>query len=300
MNQARLYPGLVMGAYQAMREGAQPVVPRARPPRPAGEVGDALVVVSANLWHDWPRHRRLPERLEAFARLVEQEGAQVVLLQEVARTRDLYADAWLADRLGMAYVYARVNGHEDSLGFEEGLAVLSRFPLIASRNLELRPSIQPFVRRMALGAQLALNEVDLWFVSTHLSLINWFNATQFPQLHRWISSLSANGPAIIGGDFNAGERSTQIHKARQKWMDPFRMLHPDVDGATHTLRFPCRLGWRRRRLDYIFFHPGEGAWNVQEARHLTAPLESHSDHLAVLVRMAPQSDPAQARVRPLA
>jgi endonuclease/exonuclease/phosphatase family metal-dependent hydrolase len=275
-----------------MYEGAEPVVQRAQPPRPAGSEEDALVVVSANLWHDWPRHRRLPERLESFARLVEREGAQVVLLQEVARTRDLYVDSWLADRLGMAYVYTRVNGHEDSLGFEEGLAVLSRFPLVASKKLELKPSVKPFMRRMALGAQLTVGDVDLWFVSTHLSLLHWFNASQLPQLHQWVANLSTSRPAIIGGDFNAGERSSQIHHARERWLDPFRMLHPYADGATHTFRFPCMLGRRKRRLDYIFFHPGERTWNVQEARHLTAPLERHSDHLAVMVRVAPGTNPA--------
>ncbi len=70
-----------------------------------------LTVLSANLWHDWPRFRRIKERLEDFARLAEREQADVILLQEVARTRAIRADEWLADRLGMVSVYSRANGH---------------------------------------------------------------------------------------------------------------------------------------------------------------------------------------------
>ncbi len=44
-----------------------------------------LTVVSANLWHDWPRFRRLKERLEVFVRLIEEQQADLILLQEVAR-----------------------------------------------------------------------------------------------------------------------------------------------------------------------------------------------------------------------
>jgi hypothetical protein len=88
----------------------------------------SLVVLSANLWHDWPRFRNIENRLEFFVRLVEQENADVILLQEIARTRSLKVDQWLADRLNMSYVYSRANGSEN-IGFEEGLGVFSRFKM---------------------------------------------------------------------------------------------------------------------------------------------------------------------------
>ena len=82
-----------------------------------------LTVVSANLWHDWPRQQRWPERLEAFAELVEAEEADVILLQEVARTSTLKADVWLAERLGLAMAYARANCDLDAIRFAEGGSV---------------------------------------------------------------------------------------------------------------------------------------------------------------------------------
>ena len=92
---------------------------RATPSQPVLKECGMLTVLSANLWHDWPRRRGWPQRLEALAQLVEAEGADIVLLQEVARTPALRADEWLARRLGMAYAYARANGHEAAIGFEE-------------------------------------------------------------------------------------------------------------------------------------------------------------------------------------
>jgi endonuclease/exonuclease/phosphatase family metal-dependent hydrolase len=272
-----------------MKGNFRPAARRVPASRREDVESDPFVVISANLWHDWPRHRRLPERLESFARLVEQEQAQVVLLQEVARTRDLVSDVWLADRLGMAYVYARVNGQQDALGFEEGLAILSRHPLKSSQSVELHPSLRPFARRMALAAQLETSVFDFWVVSTHLSLLNWINASHVSHLRSWVDGMCPV-PTFIGGDFNAGERSPQIQEVRRTWMDPFRMLNPLTDGTTHALNFPLRFGSRRRRLDYIFFQPGDGAWNVQDARHLHSPAERHSDHSAVLVQMAPVAD----------
>ena len=63
-------------------------------PVPVKECKDVMTVISANLWHDFPRHRGLQKRLEAFAQLVESKKADLVLLQEVARTKSFYADDW--------------------------------------------------------------------------------------------------------------------------------------------------------------------------------------------------------------
>ena len=62
---------------------------------PLEKCGDVMTVISANLWHDFPRHRGLQKRLESFAELVESEKADLVMLQEVSRTKSFYADEWL-------------------------------------------------------------------------------------------------------------------------------------------------------------------------------------------------------------
>jgi len=168
---------------------------------------DTLTVVTANLWHDWPRHRQLAERLESFARLVEAERADVVLLQEVARTPAVRADDWLARRLGMACVYARANGHADAIGFEEGLAVISRFPLARTRLRHLGASANPFVRRLALSAVVQAPFGEFLAFSVHLGLLRRQNSQQLSHLQSWVLEIASGRAALIGGDFNAHEHS---------------------------------------------------------------------------------------------
>jgi endonuclease/exonuclease/phosphatase family metal-dependent hydrolase len=255
---------------------------RAQPTRPNPKSRPSLTVLSANLWHDWPRHRRLLHRLEAVAQLIEIEDVEVALLQEVVRTPDLRADAWLADRLRMAYVYSRANGHETAAGFEEGLAILSRYPLSIPSLTELKPST-PFTRRLGLGVQVDTSWGPWQAFSVHLGLIPGQNAAQIAHLHQWVNDTAGSLPTLIGGDFNTHEDSPQISRMQQHWIDTFRWRHPQIQGNTHEIRWPWG-GKRRRRLDYLFLRPGAHRWQILEARHLDAPGGPHSDHRAVLTR----------------
>ena len=114
------------------------------------------------------------------------------------------------------------------------------------------------------------------------------NTEQLAHLRAWVGEVAGARGALIGGDFNAHERSSHIAQTQRLWLDTFRHLHPHADGTTHELRWPGRLLLGRRRLDYIFLHPGERRWSVLEARHVDAPGGPHSDHRAVLARLAPE------------
>ncbi len=254
-------------------------------PRASYHRNAAITVLSANLWHDWPRHRRLMQRLEAFARLVETEEVDILLLQEVARTPDVYTDRWLAERLNMSYVYSRANGHHRGIGFEEGLAVFSRFPLKKPRLRHLEPTLRPFVHRLGLGVEVETPRIQLPVFSVHLSLLPSHNAAQVELLQDWVTSVAGSRSAIIGGDFNANEHAEQIEDMQQTWLDVYRHVNPKKDGTTHELRILLKGLASRRRLDYIFFSPGDHQWRILEAHHLDAPDGPHSDHRAVLARM---------------
>ena len=93
--------------------------------------------------------------------------------------------------------------------------------------------------------------------------------------------------ALVGGDFNAGERSRQIKGLQKKWLDTFRHLNPFADGATHELHWPWGKPFHRERLDYIFLKAQMNHWKILESRHLETLGEPHSDHQAVLLRLAP-------------
>jgi endonuclease/exonuclease/phosphatase family metal-dependent hydrolase len=246
-------------------------------PEPAAQ-RPTLTVLSANLWHDWPRQRRAQERLEAFARLVEAERVDVVLLQEVMRASLLHADERLADRLGMAYAYSRANGYRGGIGFEEGVAVFSRLPL---REPRAQPLGVPgwLVRRLALAVRVEAQPAPFWAVSAHLGMRPWRNATQVRHLIDWVDRIAEQEAALVGGDFNAPEWTPSIAAARRAWRDPFRELHPSADAATFE-RPPLRA-----RLDYVFLRDAGRAWHPIEARLVGGAGDGgHSDHRAVLVR----------------
>lgn len=252
---------------------------------PPGEC-QQLTVISANLWHAFPRFYRQNERLEDFVCMAKAQKADVLLLQEVTRRPGLRVDEWLAEQLGMAYVYSRANGHESAIGFEEGLAIFSRFPIHSLHIKQLGMKASAFVRRLALGAVIECPHRKMVLASVHLALNRRQNAHQLTQLYSWIHASAAGLPFIIGGDFNAPERSPQIKAAQSQWTDVYRHANPDGRGITHTIRGPAGSIIHQGRLDYIFLHPAGLDWRVLEAHHLDGCEGPHSDHRAVLARLA--------------
>lgn len=246
-----------------------------------------LTVISANLWHDWPQYRRSMKRLEAFSSLVEEHQADILLLQEVSRTTRFQTDEWLSQRLGMTSIYSRANGHQNGIGFEEGLAVFSRHPLGTPVLRQLSSESNPFVHRLALGTQVSSPCGKFLAFSVHLSINGRENTRQAEHLHHWVNNISETMPAVVGGDFNADEHSKSITSLRQKWVDTFRHLNPLADGTTHEIHWPWKKPLRRARLDYIFLKAEQAQWHLLDALHLETPGEKHSDHRAVLLRFAP-------------
>jgi endonuclease/exonuclease/phosphatase family metal-dependent hydrolase len=255
-------------------------------PVPAEGCG-VMNVMSANLWHDWPRFKDLKKRLEAFAELAESERVDLILLQEVARIPNFNTDEWLAERLKMAYVYSRANGSQ-KIGFEEGLGVYSRFPLKRLPYLrQMGQAHNPFSRRLALGVEVDTPCGEIVAFSAHLGLMRKQNAKQLRELHGWVNEIASGRSAIIAGDFNAPEHTHQIKNIRSHWLDTFREIHQNGYAATHEIRWPWGGVFLSHRLDYIFLQAGEPAWQVLDVQHLDAYDGPHSDHRAVLARFSP-------------
>jgi len=247
---------------------------------------DSIGVISANLWHDWPRFRLMPERLEAFACLVEDKNADILLLQEVTRKPDLRVDEWLAKRLRMDYVYSRANGHS-RIGFEEGVAIYSRFPLHSPNLLQLGKPGSLFVRRMGVSALVDTPCGSLHAFSVHLGIQKRDNARQISHLHHWVRQSAPHMDAVIGGDFNAHETSPLIKQTSSVWVDTYRQVNPTKDGHTHSLHWPWGGVMVRHRLDYIFLKSEMSDWQVADTQHMTTPGLAHSDHRLVYTRLVP-------------
>lgn len=243
-----------------------------------------ITILSANLWHDWPRNRRLKERLRCFVDLIKQEKVDLLLLQELTRTSEFEADKWLGDQLGMAYIYSRSNGNASEIGFEEGLAVFSRYPIKNHRLAQLSDQYNPFSRRMALGTCIETNGGEILAYSVHLGLLGQHNRKQFSRLKEWVEEQSGSIPAVIGGDFNAQENTAQIRSAKLSWQDSYRSQNPQGNGYSHEILWPWGKVLKRSRLDYLFLRRGDHSWRVDEARHLETDECPLSDHKPVLVK----------------
>lgn len=244
-------------------------------------------LITANLWHDFPRYKNITQRLEVFSRLAVEERADVLLLQEASRTPHLHVPEWIAHRLGMDFIYAPANGHP-AIGFEEGLAVASRYPLSKPMLRRLGGTSQrSLVHRLALGVSVETPCGSLQVFSVHLGLAARQNFRQLRDLRTWVDEFDPEIPVLIGGDFNAAEDSPQIRHARQSWIDTYRKINPYADATTHTLRWPWGSIIKQHRLDYMFFRNGSKSWQVLDSRHISSAEMPHSDHHAVFTKVAP-------------
>ncbi len=255
-----------------------------------------LRVVSLNMLHGFPNFKRLTLRVSLITGEIKRLDADVVLLQEVPWTRTAgNVAASLAEQLGYNYLFYRANGNKHLIFFEEGEAILSRFPLKDVVFAELRPPAGLFESRVALGATAITPMGDMTFFVAHLTDKDpKVNAGQAQSLKSFVEEY-AGGWAVVAGDFNAQEDSPQIIQLASLWQDTYRALHPGDPGLTCCID-DLQAGPTEpleERIDYIFlvhqngqlvsaehafdhpFHMVEGGWQWL------------SDHTGLMVETKP-------------
>jgi endonuclease/exonuclease/phosphatase family metal-dependent hydrolase len=241
-------------------------------------------VVTLNLLHGAPlpggRHARtsLEARLAWTSHRLADENPDVVLLQEAsASARQENTAMVLARHLGMAYVYARANPSRlfrvagvGRLSFEEGPAVLSRLPIVGYRTHRLSSVLSLFEQRLALEAVLEGPGARFSVFCVHLSARSAADRRhQIAQLVREVESTVHAHPVIVGGDFNAGERSHEIRLLTEVkgWIDSFRHLHGDDPGYTWGQALTSATATAGSRIDFLFSVPSrDERWEPRHSR----------------------------------
>ena len=254
-----------------------------------------LRIVSLNLLHGFPRFEDLAARLDVFVDQVQALDADIILLQEVPWNRSVRSAArYLAERLGMNYLYYRANGNRQAIFFEEGEAILSRFPLKSPVYLELRPRAGFFEQRVVLGADVETHIGDISVFVTHLT--HGEPGANFGQVDALLNEVQAHGllPKVIAGDFNASPNSSQVSKLSRSWIDVYRDVNPEKDGFTcciDDLHDPNQ--GLDKRIDYVFLE-GDAAdkYDVLDAQLVfdrPARLDDGwlwvSDHVGLMVTL---------------
>ena len=217
-----------------------------------------LKVVSLNMLHGHPDFEYLNHRMERIAAAIMEEGADLVLLQEVPWTNEVgYAAEYLANETGMNYAYMRANGNRQLIRFEEGEAILSRYPIQNVEFSVLGPQAGIFENRVVLHARIDAPGGSLDVFVTHLTHGDaQVNAEQTSELYQFVEA-HRDGMAIIAGDFNAQDNEAQIMALEGVWLDVHRKVNPFVIAPTCCVSDltagpgePLEV-----RIDYIFVVP---------------------------------------------
>lgn len=152
------------------------------------------------------------------------ENADVIALQEM----DERSVQFLADSLGMAYVYYPATRHPGT-GRDFGNAILSRWPIVADRKIPL-PYLARGARTMraAVGATLAVGDRRVRVYSVHLATMIGNGPNQRrEQLQAVLADADSFPQVVMAGDFNS-ETVPQL-AARDGYAWPTRGL-PHTNG----------------------------------------------------------------------
>jgi endonuclease/exonuclease/phosphatase family metal-dependent hydrolase len=140
------------------------------------------------------------------------------------------------------------------LGFTEGPAILSRFPIVRWRAHDLPQCGRPFDVRVALLAELETPAGRLVVVSAHTSGDPCHARAVVDLLAPYRGPL----PVVVMGDFNAAETSPALRvlTGQGGLVDAFRAANPTASGFTDGQEVDARRATADVRLDYVFLAPG--------------------------------------------
>jgi len=247
------------------------------------ESASTLRVVTFNLLHGGPSSgwrgdgEHLEERLAMVTRELGVLAPDVVGLQEasISRGRGNVA-ARLATALGLHVTHAsatrRVSGLAwiDGLivwgiNFEEGPAVLSRFPIVAPHVVDLPRCRRFYDPRVLLHAVVQTPRGPLDVFATHTG----HDACQVRRVAQVVSARRGPLPALVMGDFNAAETMDWMAALGREhgFVDAFRAARPSEPGATVWQQPGAPAPTVTRRVDFIFVVPnGAPAPRVRTSR----------------------------------
>lgn len=270
-------PALVLGLVLGLALTAGPA---------AGESPAGLRAVTFNLLHGgpasglWGGDHHLDDRLAIVTRELRALGPDVVGLQESSITQGRHVAARLAADLGLHWAHASATRRVSRIGlldtllvwamnFEEGPAILSRWPILETEVIDLPRCARFYDPRIALRAVLATPRGRMQVFSTHLAR----DGCQARRLAEVVRAYAGPLPALVMGDFNASESTetiqTLVREARL--IDAYRAANPTDGGPTVWQRPDAQDPTVTRRVDFIFVLPGHAvATRVRSSRVILA------------------------------
>lgn len=243
-----------------------------------------LRVVTYNLLHDGVSsgfldgRTHLEERLDMAIRELKALDPDIVAVQEASDSRRHGNVAErLARALGFHVVFEPATEHVFGLwpldwlvvsviGFKEGSAILSRFSITAS-GVHTLPRCKKWLEpRIMLQATLDTLWGPLEVFSTHTG---GGDECQMERVGEIVHERRGSGPSLLMGDFNTPDTSKVLTTLRNEagFIDVFRTVNPEMNGATVWQRIESPLPTVSRRVDFILLLNGsESAASVRSSR----------------------------------
>jgi len=243
---------------------------------------DTVRVVTFNLLHGGPwsgligSGADLDERLELVVEQLAALRPDVVALQEASLggNRGNIAER-LGRALGIEWIHApttsQVFGIEwldraitSAIRFNEGPAVLSRFPIVGSEIVALPRCANRLFPRVLLRVEVRTPHGPLDFYSTHTSR----DDCQLRRVAELVGARRGPLPAIVAGDFNTRESADAYAELLAAgFVDAFRAVNPSATGLTSRQDVYAARPTVARRIDFVFVVPGgNSAPRVLESR----------------------------------
>ena len=282
-------------------------------------VAKNLRIVTLNFWGT---EAPLDRRLALAVRQLRALDPDVVCMQEVKphAGQGMTTAHVIARELGMNAHYAvatmwQAGEHGQSTAGEEGLALVTKMPLVEQRVLPL-PDPHPSDSRILLSGRVPTPGGPIWIHTTHLHYRLDDGLAREHQVDAIDAAIRACGrgnhdaPQILCGDFNATPDSDEIRflrglttlaNRRTHFQDAWLRLHREPDpgdgpaegitwSAENELTRPLRSLDIDRRIDYVFVtsRKKDGRATVHDCRVTLTEREDGicaSDHFAVVAEI---------------
>lgn len=165
--------------------------------------------------------------------------------------------SWLADMLGMEYVFLTPKTGRE--GLAEGLALLSRQPFDHTRWIDLGSQ-----HRVAQQAQLRFAGRLLSVTNVHLFWQPGNSSERLAQAQKlldWLEALPADQPSVLCGDFNSYPDSPSIRLVKEHYTSAYEAAHgsePELTSPTPLPRSKLALAktlaefWKYLRPSMLF------------------------------------------------
>jgi len=241
---------------------------------PGLEESSRLRVLTYNLLHDGPwsgffeNGTHLEERLDMTIQELKQLQPDVIALQEASDSRKHgNVPQRIAEALGYQMVFEPATQHisgigfldrliTSAIGFKEGPAILSRYPIVASEAYDLPRCQRRLDPRILLRAEINAPDGPIQVFSAHTSKGDDCQLQRVGELFR---EHRGTGRAILMGDLNTGEQSPVLTEWQKEpgLIDVFRVANPGLPGGTVWQNIHVEWPTADRRVDFIFLFQGE-------------------------------------------